>query len=309
LTGPPSLSDKIQQTVDVCTQALGPIASLTPAPEKAFALLQLWNMTPESQAEIRALKSSATVAKPGDFERAILLSAAIRALERMPLAQVTGEVNTLLCDEFSFIADPAPRRIADFSFDSPRFLEMAKIVTFRRFPAGILHWEIAGIPRSLLWRIHGERWKFWASVLGGCRGFRPVWEVHLDAKSTPVLIEPEWNLACYRVAESMRLNPQVRAFMSWSWIYCPEIAKVTPHLAWLRRYFETRGAVLADTGPAGPETGFLHGSEKRRKMYREGRLNPCQICVIWSRRAILAWADRERANMDRIASQPRSSAC
>jgi hypothetical protein len=81
-----------------------------------------------------------------------------------------------------------------------------------------------------------------------------------------------------------------RGVMMASWLFCSTTAEVTPRLGWLRRIPEEGGALLVDLGEAPADSGFLTGSEERRKMYEEGRYRPRMTCVLWPREALIRWA-------------------
>jgi hypothetical protein len=83
----------------------------------------------------------------------------------------------------------------------------------------------------------------------------------------------------------------MRGFMMASWFFCGSTAKVSPRLAWLRTIPEAGGAELFDLGPAPQASGFLIGSEERRKLYEEGAYRPRMTCVLWPREQVLAWAE------------------
>lgn len=123
-------------------------------------------------------------------------------------------------------------------------------------------------------------------------GFGPVAELHLNErrKNRMILLEKEANLSYFRVARSLEKQPQIRAVMMMSWLFCRSTAVVTPRLEWLRRTLEAGGALLTDLGPADRDAGFLTGSQERRQMYEEGTYRPQSTCVLWPRKQLIAWA-------------------
>jgi hypothetical protein len=172
---------------------------------------------------------------------------------------------------------------------------MARIATLRRFPAGQFHWEASGLPRSFLPRTPLREWPRLLALLMEIGGFSPMVETHVNArrKNRIVLTEAEGIRSYALLARSLEMQPAVKGLYTCSWLYCESTGRVTPHLAWLRRFFVDHGAVLGSVGPADRNSGFLVGSEQRRKLYEEGNYRPLMTYVVWPRRAMLAWVQKQ----------------
>src|SRR5262245_58945928 len=137
-------------------------------------------------------------------------------------------------------------------------------------------------------------WKVLAHVIGPLGGFGPLFEFHVNdrRKNRLVLLEKEGCTSFYRAARSLEKQPAVKGLMLSSWLFCKSTGLVTPRLAWLRQTPEAGGAMVVDPGPASPDSGFLTGSEERRKLYEQKLYRPRESCVLWPRKALLAWADQ-----------------
>ena len=59
-----------------------------------------------------------------------------------------------------------------------------------------------------------------------------------------------------------------------------------------------------DAGPALVDAGFLVGSEKRRRLYADGKFRPRETLVLWRRRDMLTWASSCTGPNE--AARPRS---
>jgi hypothetical protein len=90
----------------------------------------------------------------------------------------------------------------------------------------------------------------------------------------------------------MKLQPEVRGIFGSSWLHSQETIKINPHLSWMNRLFLDNGGILVHLGEASPDSGFLVGSEQRRKLYEIGEYRPREALFIWPKAAFLAWADR-----------------
>lgn len=284
-------SQKLQENFFPETLSLlGPFAR----PHRAFELLSRITVHPESGAELAGLCASIP-SDPGRnvVERALLILASQHAITEVPNLAVSDRVKALFADEFRFFADPPAAWVARFQIGDVRYREMVRIATLRRFPAGQFHWEIAGFPRS--WVAQARRpWKVLAHVIARMGGFAPVFELHLNdrRRNRLILLEKEANISYYRAARSIEKQPAVRGLLTASWLFCESTAQATPRLAWLRRTVQSAGASIFDLGPASTDSGFLTGSEERRKLYEEGAYQPRIACVLWPRKSLIDWARR-----------------
>lgn len=263
-------------------------------PDRAFHLLSRITVNPESGAEVAKLSDSIP-SDPGQYvvERTLLMLASLHAIAQVPGLAVSDRVKELFADEFQFFANPPSVWAARFQAADVRYGEMARIATLRRFPAGQFHWEISGLPRSWVAKAR-QPWKVLACVIQQMRGFAPLFDLHLNArrKNRLILLEKEANLSYYRAARSVEKQPAVRGLITASWLYCESTARVTPHLAWLRRTPQSAGALLVELGPAPADSGFLTGSEERRKLYEQGAYRPSFTCVVWPRKSLIDWANQ-----------------
>jgi hypothetical protein len=231
--------------------------------------------------------------------QSLLLAAALHTIPQIPTLPVSDSVKQLFAEEFLFYAAPPEQWRSRLRFSEVRFREMGRIATLQRFPAGQYHWELAAFPRSWLPGIAGQ----WSAALPAflrMRGFGPLFELHLNdrRKNRVMLLESEAGLSCYKAAQSLALQPGTKGIMTVSWLYCRSTATVTPHLAWMRRFFEQAGATIVDVRDAPSDAGFLVGSAERRKLYEEGSYRPKESCVLWPRQQVLQWM-KQHPELDR----------
>ena len=293
--------DRLLLASDACSRALQEVgvAQIVERfgsyanPTAAFQLLsQVTALGGEGAiAEIR----NSIAQDPDDttVERALLLLAAQHAAAQLPTLPVSDKVKELFAEEFEFYANPTPAWIPNFRYDHIRFREMARLATLRRFPAGQFHWEITGLPRSWIFKTP-RVFTLLRHVLGRMGGFSPLFEFHLNSrrKNRVMLLEKQTNISFYRTAKSMEMQPAVKGLLLASWLYCESTAEITPHLVWLRSVPQSGGALAIDLGPAPEDSGFLIGSEDRRKRYHEGTYRPKIGCILWARQDLISWAKR-----------------
>jgi hypothetical protein len=244
----------------------------------------------------QSLAESGLPVDGGAFERFLIVSAAADATGRVDGLPVDGHVKDLLLQNFEMYASANVPEPFDLSLAS--FVAIGRIATLTRFPAGQLDWVVSGIPRSWLLRVPwGAVPRFARSVLSDFRGFGPAFFSHVNPnrRNRTVLLERESLRSYHRMARSMERQPEIRGFVTASWLHSPDTAAVSPHLAWLNDVFLHNGGSVIALGRVDPDCGVLHRSPERQREYEEGRFTPTEALVIWPRRAMLAWA---RGNED-----------
>ena len=230
------------------------------------------------------------------FERCVLTAAALRSIERLDQVPVSESVKALCCDLYAKLHQRRPR--LDLMHHS--FVELSKVATLRRFPAGQFDWEPSGLPRSWLPKIRpiGALCRTLHVIATRTRRFGPAFVIHTGVGGKNyMLLEREAERSYYRMAQSMALQPRMIGLITSSWLHSPDTFAISPHLAWLNKVFRENGAVLATMGPADPGCGVLHRSPERKRAYDEGRLKPTLGLVIWPRDEMLAWA-RTRPDLE-----------
>lgn len=288
------VSEDLQATWEICRIALGTpemrdVQNRLNGVDPWAELLRV-SAEPASVTRLKQLMKSYG-AGPIESARWLLMRASIAALPKVASWPVFHSVRRLWCEEVQYFARPT----GDLSFFMPdhvRFSEMARIATLRRYPAGQYHWEITGLPISWILRTPGRCSGQMLRILLQMGGRYPMVDTHINdrRKNRPLLTEAEGIRSYYRMARSIELQPEIRGLLTCSWLYCTATAEVTPHLAWLRRFFVDRGALIVDLGPAPEDSGFKVGSALRRKLYEEGRYRPQRTYVLWPRRDMIDWS-------------------
>jgi hypothetical protein len=310
-------SHRCERTRAACRRALEKSADLHPLwrawragdPELAEARALLPSFRTEAPAVRRLVQLKESLAQSGlpvgdgAFERFLIVSAAAEATGRVEALPVDDSVKQLILDNFAMYASasvPEPFDLSRASFEA-----MGRVATLSRFPAGQLDWVVSGIPRSWLF---GAPWhaapRFIRSLLFNLRGFGPVFFSHLNPnrRNQGIILERESLRSYYRMARSMERQPEIRGFVTASWLHSPDTFVVSPHLKWMNDVFLQNGGVVIPLGPVNLDCGVLHRSPERRQAYDEGRFKPTEALVIWPRAAMFAWA---RAHDELCVAAPR----
>jgi hypothetical protein len=171
-----------------------------------------------------------------------------------------------------------------------------RIAGFGRIPVGINHIEIGGVPRRLLWSGGIGQAARAAGVFTRVGGWKPFYVAHFAHGIKPrafLLVytreaQEQWHR---NVAACLRMNKHVRGLLATSWWYDPQLARIAPHLAFLREGSLAHGAVLLRAGSSeGSHTAALANSPDRKQKYERGEYTPVSYAVVWSRHALLSWA-------------------
>ncbi len=79
-------------------------------------------------------------------------------------------------------------------------------------------------------------------VLFKMKGFRPFYILHLDDRFAN-MFKPEERTQCFlRIAELLRMYPEIRDVYGRSWFYDPQVATISPNFAYVRNSMLENGA-------------------------------------------------------------------
>jgi hypothetical protein len=153
----------------------------------------------------------------------------------------------------------------------------------------------AGVPRSILWQA-GPRQLFSGLryFVAGRRGFLGYCALHLDGRNLSDFNPEGWRQTYLRIAELLRLNPEVAGVFGTAWFYDPAVSEVSPHLGYLRTVREAGGAMNFRGGTAAYVTESATAKSRRRAaLYRQGKYRPTAYYLVWHRRELLKWAETQ----------------
>ena len=119
-------------------------------------------------------------------------------------------------------------------------------------------------------------------------------ELHVDVRDLEDF-NLEGFLRCYhRLAALMRARPDLAGVFGASWLYDPELAHVSPGLAYVRRTAEDGGGRLLRLKVDPIQTAHaIARSPSRRKLVQSGAYRPVCYGMYWRREALLAWAEQD----------------
>jgi hypothetical protein len=276
---PPEMPEALRQA-DKALQQTG-----TRAEDVAWTLLQN-----ESHAEaILALKAQAGL-QGDELERLLVWHAVQQALPQIPSLPVCKSVQRLLERELRCLHSIAgPMETGSYHCD-----RAFKMATLRRFPAGPMEWEISGIPRSyILQASFPANLRLLMFVISRVGGRTPCLFMHVapSPKNRALTIPKEVLRGYYRMAQSLKLQPTMRAILAHAWFHDPVAVRDYPHLEILNQPYIRHGGLITVLGPAPASSGVLEGNAQRKADYLAGKIHYRYGFAIWPRDAAIKWAE------------------
>jgi len=132
-------------------------------------------------------------------------------------------------------------------------------------------------------------------IIFKARGFRPYVTTHAVERTLHLFNEHEMNLVYLRIAELMKLNPQIKGYYRRSWFLDPNLEEISPRLAYIRKVPLQNGAKLFVAGSTKEDLKYaLAVSRTRRRLYKEGKYLPTGYSYIWPRKEFLLFAAKEK---------------
>jgi hypothetical protein len=271
------------------------IESIGVSPDAARVWLQSITEEPSSSACIESLVSAARrrgAIPEGDvsIERWLLVRQGLDAITSPPMARLANSARRLTCDVIVSLAQDDPWFHANVLASNVRFRELAKIVTGRRFCAGLFHWEECGIRRRWLFKVPPRDWMQFAGTVLKMGGFGPTMFLHLNPRrGSPHLCEPDISRSLAALAESLDRRTDLRGIAAASWIRSPDTHRVSPRLAAVNAPILAGGGFVTTVGVAPADCGVFANSGHRQRLYQEGKFTPTIGLVLWPRDAVLRW--------------------
>ncbi len=298
------LSAEIEAVEALCRQALDAdyrdlAQKMAGLPQDPASWMALLSGIPDDQRRRRVLAGLCEEAErlgacpPGSIERFGTLQASLVALPQLEQMDGHDSLGRQFCAMIRRIASRTHGWGRHFQHDSDAFAELARIVTFRRYHAGQISFDVMATPRAWTLRVHPLALpSLFRELALELRGLGPIVMPHLNYwRVNPLTILKKENaISHHRIVQYMEGQTQIKGLVSASWLYSSDVEKFSPHIAWLRDFYIDNGAYLVDMEVAHQKAGFLVGSEARRKLHAEGKLRPRETLVIWPRERMLAWA-------------------
>lgn len=238
---------------------------------------------------VRALTQAAAHADRVVIARALIAGLARDVVERTRAAGVTPRIAARTVDAahrlHDFLSGEMP---ADYGFPSDAFVKDYRFVQAMTVPCGaqVVDLDDSVGPKTALTvaRRYGVGPAF-AALTG--RWFRP----HTESRYLDEFNELGWN-DCYReIAALMALHPRIRGMAATSWFYDPQLAEISPRLAYLADVPVAGGARRVPHGTTAFDIDSATATSPTRKaLYEQGQYTPVCCSILWDRDDMIAWA-------------------
>lgn len=155
----------------------------------------------------------------------------------------------------------------------------------------------AAFPRSIIFR-GGLRQFFEAArfIMFRARGNAPYFNLHVHDFELEEFNEEGWRRLFLRIADLLESRPHMKGvFVGGGWLYDPNLAAVSPHLGYHLDLTVPNGARSFFYGLDDEKSCAFVKSEKRRRLFNEGKYHPALYILIWPRKELLQWASRRRS--------------
>lgn len=207
------------------------------------------------------------------------LPGCVEAECRASIARIARDLNTL--------------PDAHFALEHDVFVKDLAIAAQRLFPAGAQSFHRSGVPRSTLFEALSPTamatgLRFFARI----GGFKPWFAIHTHTPDLAEFHEDGWRAMYRRVAATLRRHQDVLGVFGCSWFFDPQIAHVSPRLAYLRSIPVEHGALSLRLRRDATSVELATAkSATRRRLVAEGRYRPNSYLLAWHRDDLIRWSD------------------
>lgn len=148
-------------------------------------------------------------------------------------------------------------------------------------------------------------------VLSSIGNLQPLYyQIHTVDRYIQKFTEEERERCYLRIADLLRLHPEIKGMYAASWFYDPALKWISPRLSYLIKTPMQYGAKVFRIGSEEADIKLsLKKSATRRKLYEEGKYMPTRYIIIWTRKDLITWADRyiENSKIESIINTDRNN--
>ncbi|WP_349370907.1 hypothetical protein [Salinarimonas sp.] len=256
---------------------------------RAEAAARHWDFTAPARVLDRVVEVRDPGRPRGAARRRIVAALALRLPERIPALRLPGSILELYPDAVGkmarFLREDEPE------YDLDHYAKDARLALGASVPGGA---EIVDLysrigPRLALRQIgHRDGVTSLARYLTA-GSFRPMLQIHLDARDTADFNEAGREAVYRRVADLLARDRTRAGMIATSWFYDPALPAISPRLAYLQRPLEHGAYRLFICATRLDAERAAAKSPTRRALIEEGAYKPASYSLIWPRVALLAW--------------------
>jgi hypothetical protein len=244
------------------------------------------------------------------YNKLVLAFLMRNALDLLPYKNFPREIVDLYCEWFTRVLnDFHERSDGYYSVKEPAFCHDVGVCCLRSIPVGGA-WVVRKSGIGLRFLLILGPWqviKYVSFVIRKTGGFSPFYEIHTVSRYLNLFGAEEMELAYTRIAELMKRDPGIRGVIREGWLLDPNLEKISPNLAFLRKVPQENGARLFPCVTTSNNIrGALSMSSIRRRLYNEGKYQPTAYSYIWPRGALIEWS-KGRDGLSGIAKRIKNA--
>lgn len=233
------------------------------------------------------------------YHKLVLITLIVKAEDRLQAEPLPDDIKKLYVTNFErIIRNIESNAPGVYKYQNDRFCKDLAVCNLRLIPAGAQKIHLDGISRRFL-TTGGIRqfFKGLIFIFFELGGFEPLYQMH-TASGDPDLMakfNPDgWDLFYRRVANLLKINANIKGLFGSSWFFDPRLVEISPRLKYLREIVVNNGGKLFYLGTSiqGTKDALLK-SQTRRRLYQEGKYIPTDYLVIWARKKLIEWADKQ----------------
>lgn len=188
-------------------------------------------------------------------------------------------------------ADLETRPLDHFTLARYRLKADLRILAHRRVPAGMFDLDVGGVPRRLFLRQPARGVVRLVGAMVSAGAFFPFFTQHTAPHRRNLFSEVERDRLLRRVAGLLERRPEIRGLLSTAWWNDPAVGRISPHLTYLREWFERFGAgVFVIGSSADVVQDAITLSFERRRLVERGQYRPTAYLGLALRSHVLEFA-------------------
>jgi hypothetical protein len=229
----------------------------------------------------------------------LMLAHLIADAEARNTHTITASVQPFVLEDFDRILKGLEKPRPNYYLrDNHLFRRDLAIARVKAFPNGFELYDI-GVRIERGEALRGGAGKLWRYIKAfQLQLLKPslgsFYEPHWDRRYIMHFSQLEYERCTVRVADMMIANPEVQAVVAPSWWYDPQLAWVSPEMAFLRAIPASNGARFMRLPGHNVMADALANSAHRKALHTTGKFNPQSFMMVWPRRELIAWARNAR---------------
>ncbi len=191
--------------------------------------------------------------------------------------------------------DTNANTLQHYDYISDRFNKELSICTLKMIPTGARKIHLDRMPLIRILLNNDWRHLFFnlIPILHKLKGLKPIYHQHLDSNDPDLMAEfssEGWVRHYKAVGKLLERQSNIKGIMGISWYYDPNMATISPHLAFMTKLVIQNGGGVFRFGQKQQaiKNATLY-SKHRKNLFLKGKYEPINFLLIWPRNSLLQW--------------------